>query len=83
MEQKTSFLLQGEMLWDPTLDPDQLIAEFLLLYYGPVGAPFVRLYLLRGTLLSSESFKLLRCLDPFMTCTFLGAGTPPPRFPET
>lgn len=32
----------AEMLWDPSLDPDALIVEFLLLYYGPVGAPWVK-----------------------------------------
>jgi hypothetical protein len=32
----------GEMLWDPTLDPDVLISEFLLLYYGPVGSPWIK-----------------------------------------
>ena len=37
--------VMAEMLWDPSLDPDQLIAEFLLLYYGPLGAPYVRLYM--------------------------------------
>jgi hypothetical protein len=32
------------MMWDPSLDPDALITEFLAGYYSPVAAPFVRLY---------------------------------------
>ena len=38
-------VLMAEMLWDVTLDPDVLIAEFLGGYYGPIAAPFVRLYM--------------------------------------
>jgi hypothetical protein len=32
------------MLWDPSLDPDELISEFLVGYYG-VAAPFIRKYM--------------------------------------
>ncbi len=29
----------AKLLWDPELDPDALIDEFLRLYYGPAAAP--------------------------------------------
>ena len=37
--------VMGEMLWDPTNNPNVLIAEFLAGYYGTIGAPAVRSYL--------------------------------------
>ena len=35
----------GRMLWDVTLDPDTLIAEFVEGYFGTAASPFVWLYL--------------------------------------
>ena len=35
----------SQMLWDPSQDPAVLIDEFLLGYYGPTGAAFVRAHL--------------------------------------
>lgn len=32
----------GRLLWDPTLDPDALIREFLRGYYGPAAQPIYR-----------------------------------------
>ena len=38
--------VMAEMLWDPyRRDPDQLITEFLVGYYSPAAAPFLRLYI--------------------------------------
>lgn len=44
LEELKDFVM-GEMLWDPTLDPNALISEFLDGYYGTSGASFVRLYM--------------------------------------
>eukprot|EP01051_Picozoa_sp_SAG22_P030597 SAG22_NODE_11954_length_462_cov_0.867769_1_plen_95_part_10 len=35
----------ANMLWDPTMQPDVLITEFLSGYYGELGSPFIRLYM--------------------------------------
>ena len=37
--------LIGQMLWDPKQDPDKLVDEFLVGYYGPAAAPSIRKYL--------------------------------------
>lgn len=37
--------LIGQMLWDPKQDPDKLVDEFLIGYYGPAAAPLIRQYL--------------------------------------
>jgi hypothetical protein len=43
MEELKDYVM-AEMMWDPTLDSDALITEFLDGYYGH-AAPFVRLYM--------------------------------------
>ena len=37
--------VMATMLWDPTMQPDVLIDEFLGGYYGVLGSPFIRLYM--------------------------------------
>ena len=44
LEELKDFLM-SELLWDVSLDPEALIAEFLLAYYGPVAAKYIRLYM--------------------------------------
>jgi len=44
MEELKDYIM-ATLLWDPSLDPDTLISEFLLGYYGPVASPFIRLYM--------------------------------------
>ena len=43
MEELKNYVM-AEMLWNPSLDPDTLIAEFLAGYYAS-AAPFVRTYM--------------------------------------
>ena len=42
LEELKDFVM-SELLWDASLDPDTLIAEFLRGYYGPVAEKFIRL----------------------------------------
>ena len=44
MEELKNWLI-GKMLWDPTLDPEVLIQQFLSGYYGPGAALHVRKYM--------------------------------------
>ena len=44
MDALKTFLV-GRLMWEPTLDPDALIEQFLTGYFGPAAAPFVRQYL--------------------------------------
>jgi hypothetical protein len=57
--------MMAEMLWDVSLNPDQLISEFLNGYYGEVGAPFVRLYMdTMHAAIDETGYHLLACCTP-------------------
>jgi hypothetical protein len=55
----------AEMLWDPSLDPDKLISEFLSGYYQD-AAPFVRLYMdtMHAAVSSTKHFLKACCVQP-------------------
>jgi hypothetical protein len=57
--------VMSEMMWDPTLDPDVLIAEFLAGYYGK-AAPFVRLYMdtMHAAVDETDHFLRSCCVQP-------------------
>jgi hypothetical protein len=53
------------MLWDPSLDPDTLIAEFLTGYYGS-AVPFVRTYMdtMHAAVKTTGHFLKACCVQP-------------------
>ena len=57
--------VMAEMMWDPSLDPDVLITEFLKGYYS-AGAPFIRRYMdtMHDAVLSSGYFLEFACMGP-------------------
>ena len=62
--------LISAMMWNPSLDPDRVIEEYLQNYYG-LAAPFVRLYMdtLHGAIADSN-YHLGIAFDstaPFLT----------------
>lgn len=52
--------VMAEKLWDPSLDHDVLISEFLNGYYGS-AAPFIRLYM--DTMVSSCRYITCMCSE--------------------
>ena len=61
--------VMANMLWDVSLDPDQLISEFLTGYYGTVAGPFIRLYMdTMHASVDATGYHLLAC------CTAPPAG---------
>ena len=64
MEELKDYIM-AEMLFDPTLDPDILIAEFLDGYYGS-AAPFIRSYMdtMHASVNETGHFLKACCVQP-------------------
>eukprot|EP01052_Picozoa_sp_SAG31_P009791 SAG31_NODE_523_length_14545_cov_4.805067_8_plen_384_part_00 len=64
LEELKDFLM-SELLWDASLDPDTLIAEFLLAYYGR-AAKYIRLYMdtMHAAVKQTNYFLKACCMHP-------------------
>ena len=65
MEELKDYVM-ASMLWDPTLDPDTLIAEFLSGYYGSTASPFIRLYMdtMHDSVVKTNDTVVACCMPP-------------------